>query len=97
MFKVLNLFRSLFWKNVTNPIILAVTGMRENRKSVFKSRMLVETCKNNAKKVNAANKGTVKTTMKIFLLPVRTARVLFRPFWSLFMSGASRFRLRKKP
>lgn len=97
MFRVLNLFRALFWKNVTNPIMLAVTGMRENRKSVFKSRMLGENCKNSVKKVNVANKGIAKMTMKMFLFPVRTARVLFCPFWSLSMSGASRFRLRKNP
>ena len=95
MLRVLNLFRFLFWKDVTNPTVLAVTGMNDNRRSVCKSRMLCEEC--SVKKVNVASKGTARTRMKMFLLPVRTARVLFCPFWSLSMSGAPRLRLRKKP
>jgi hypothetical protein len=95
MFRVLNLFRSLFWKDVTNPAVLVVTGMNDNRRSSLKSRTLGKNC--NIKKASVANKETVRTRMKMLLLPVRTARVLFCPFLSLSMSGASRLRLRKNP
>jgi hypothetical protein len=95
MLRVLNLFRFLFWKDVTNPMVLAVTGMKDNRGSVLESRMLGENC--SVKKEIVASTEMDRTRMNMFVLPVRTARVLFCPFWSLSMSGAPRLRLRKKP
>ena len=96
MFSVLNLFRYRFLKDVINPKVLAVKGMLDNKKSVRESRVLVENWVI-IKKAIVASTEMAKTRILMFLFPVRTARVLFCPFWSLSMSGAPRLRLRKKP
>ena len=97
MFMVQNLFKSFFWKDVTNPTSPATNGMNEIRKTSHKSMMLGVICHMRPKKVNVTRKGTANVTKKTFLSPVRTANVLFSPFGSFSISGASRLRLRKNP
>ena len=97
IFRVQNLFKSFFWKDVTNPTSPATNGMNEIRNTTRKSIMLGTICNMITKKANVARNGAANIIKKTFLSPARTAIVLFFPFWSFSISGASRLRLRKKP
>ena len=97
MFMALKTYMLRFLKDITVPRIAAVRGMREKRKTTFRSMKLEVSSCVRTKNVEVAKKTAAKTVKKTFRSPSRTARVCFPHVLSFVMSGDSRLRLRRNP